>query len=277
MRRWRTARRSRRVAVARHGEARRHGGVIVTRDDSARDDLPGADAAGFPARRARRGRRARTRRRRGTDEAALAEQRRPPGPRRRRRSRKREDHDRGRSRRGAAADGPAAAPRRVGTGYDLHRLVEGRPLVIGGVTHPVAIAARSAHSDGDVACHAATDAILGAAGLGDIGRHFPDTDPAWKDADSLALLRAGRARSCASRASRSSTWTSPSILERPKIKDLHRARCAHAWPARSASTVARQRQGQDQRRRGCRRPRRGDRRPRGRAPRRGVGAPADDR
>lgn len=77
---------------------------------------------------------------------------------------------------------------RVGTGYDLHRLVNGRPLVLGGITVPFQRGALG-HSDADVICHAVTDAVLGAAGLGDIGRHFPDTDPRWKDASSLGLLR----------------------------------------------------------------------------------------
>ncbi len=76
---------------------------------------------------------------------------------------------------------------RAGTGYDLHRLVPGRPLVIGGVTIASDRGALG-HSDADVVCHALTDAILGAAGLGDIGRHFPDSDPQWKDASSLDLL-----------------------------------------------------------------------------------------
>ena len=76
---------------------------------------------------------------------------------------------------------------RAGTGYDLHRLAAGRPLVIGGVTIPSDRGAVG-HSDADVACHAITDAILGAAGLGDIGRLFPDTDPQWKGASSLDLL-----------------------------------------------------------------------------------------
>lgn len=76
---------------------------------------------------------------------------------------------------------------RVGTGYDLHRLVDGRPLLLGGITIPAPRGAMG-HSDADVVCHAATDAILGAAALGDIGRHFPDTDPAWKGASSLDLL-----------------------------------------------------------------------------------------
>jgi 2-C-methyl-D-erythritol 2,4-cyclodiphosphate synthase len=77
---------------------------------------------------------------------------------------------------------------RVGTGYDLHRLVQGRPLILGGVHVPAPIGAQG-YSDADVVCHAATDAILGAACLGDIGRHFPDTDPKWKDASSVDLLR----------------------------------------------------------------------------------------
>jgi 2-C-methyl-D-erythritol 2,4-cyclodiphosphate synthase len=76
---------------------------------------------------------------------------------------------------------------RVGTGYDLHRLVSGRPLVLGGVTVPFERGLLG-HSDADIVCHAVTDAVLGAAGLGDIGRHFPDTDPAWAGADSLVLL-----------------------------------------------------------------------------------------
>ncbi len=77
---------------------------------------------------------------------------------------------------------------RAGTGYDLHRLVDGRPLVVGGITLP-SPRGPLAHSDGDVACHAITDAILGAACLGDIGQHFPDSDPAWKNASSLDLLK----------------------------------------------------------------------------------------
>ena len=80
-----------------------------------------------------------------------------------------------------------AARQRVGTGYDLHRLVPGRPLVLGGVTIPSDRGALG-HSDADVVCHAVTDAILGAASLGDIGRHFPDSDPRWKDASSIDLL-----------------------------------------------------------------------------------------
>jgi 2-C-methyl-D-erythritol 4-phosphate cytidylyltransferase/2-C-methyl-D-erythritol 2,4-cyclodiphosphate synthase len=78
---------------------------------------------------------------------------------------------------------------RIGQGYDLHRLVEGRPLVLGGVTIPFDLGL-TGHSDADIVCHAVTDAVLGAAGLGDIGRHFPDTDARWKGADSVALLAA---------------------------------------------------------------------------------------
>jgi 2-C-methyl-D-erythritol 4-phosphate cytidylyltransferase/2-C-methyl-D-erythritol 2,4-cyclodiphosphate synthase len=77
---------------------------------------------------------------------------------------------------------------RIGNGYDLHRLVPGRPLILGGVRIPFE-KGLEAHSDGDVICHAVTDAVLGAAGAGDIGRHFPDTDAAWKNADSIELLR----------------------------------------------------------------------------------------
>jgi len=80
---------------------------------------------------------------------------------------------------------------RVGTGYDLHRLEAGRPLSIGGVAIESSRGA-VAHSDGDVACHAAIDAMFGAAGLGDIGRHFPDTDPRWQGTSGVDLLtRAG--------------------------------------------------------------------------------------
>jgi 2-C-methyl-D-erythritol 2,4-cyclodiphosphate synthase len=77
---------------------------------------------------------------------------------------------------------------RVGIGYDSHRFVAGRPLVLGGVTvpHPRGLAG---HSDADAVAHALTDAILGAAGAGNIGQLFPDTDPQWKDADSMELLR----------------------------------------------------------------------------------------
>ena len=78
---------------------------------------------------------------------------------------------------------------RSGIGWDSHRLVEGRPLVLGGVRVPEASRGLSGHSDADVLTHAIIDALLGAAGLGDIGMHFPDTEERWRDADSLDLLR----------------------------------------------------------------------------------------
>ncbi len=83
---------------------------------------------------------------------------------------------------------PPGAPFRIGEGWDTHALVAGRPLIIGGVTipHPVGLLG---HSDADVLIHAIIDALLGAAGLGDIGGHFPDTDPRFKGADSVVLLQ----------------------------------------------------------------------------------------
>src|ERR1700675_2464653 len=77
---------------------------------------------------------------------------------------------------------------RVGIGYDSHRFAEGRKLVLGGVEIPHALGL-SGHSDADVVAHALTDAILGAAGLGDIGQMFPDSDPEWQNADSIYLLK----------------------------------------------------------------------------------------
>jgi 2-C-methyl-D-erythritol 2,4-cyclodiphosphate synthase len=75
----------------------------------------------------------------------------------------------------------------AGIGYDLHRLVEGRQLVLGGIVVPFEKGSQG-HSDGDVLAHAICDALLGAAGLGDIGTHFPDTDSEWKDASSVIFL-----------------------------------------------------------------------------------------
>jgi 2-C-methyl-D-erythritol 2,4-cyclodiphosphate synthase len=77
---------------------------------------------------------------------------------------------------------------RIGVGYDSHRAIEGRRLMLGGEHIPSPIGLKG-HSDGDALCHAITDAILGAATQGDIGRHFPDTDPQYREADSLDLLR----------------------------------------------------------------------------------------
>ncbi len=82
---------------------------------------------------------------------------------------------------------PFSSPVRIGIGYDIHRLTEGRPLILGGVRveHERGL---HGHSDADVLVHAIIDALLGAAALGDIGQHFPDTDPEWKGADSMQLL-----------------------------------------------------------------------------------------
>ena len=81
---------------------------------------------------------------------------------------------------------------RAGVGFDTHRLAAGRRLVLGGVEIEESEAGLAGHSDADVLTHAVIDALLGAAGLGDIGQHFPDTDERWRDADSLGLLRAVR-------------------------------------------------------------------------------------
>jgi 2-C-methyl-D-erythritol 2,4-cyclodiphosphate synthase len=78
---------------------------------------------------------------------------------------------------------------RVGHGFDVHRLVEGRPFILGGVTIPHETGPLG-HSDADVLAHAISDALLGACALGDLGGHFPDTDPQWKGADSMRLLSA---------------------------------------------------------------------------------------
>ncbi len=110
----------------------------------------------------------------------------------------------------------AAPSCRIGTGYDLHRLVPERPLVLGGVTIPYDRGLLG-HSDADVVCHAVTDAVLGAAALGDIGRHFPDTDPAWKGADSLTLLAQARALVAAQGWSVANVDVTV-IAERPKLQ-----------------------------------------------------------
>ena len=107
---------------------------------------------------------------------------------------------------------------RIGTGYDLHRLVEGRPLVLGGVTIPSDRGALG-HSDADVVCHSVTDAVLGAASLGDIGLHFPDSDPRWKDASSLDLLARGAAL-LAARGFAIANVDVTIVLERPKLRPL---------------------------------------------------------
>jgi len=107
---------------------------------------------------------------------------------------------------------------RVGLGTDKHRLSGGRKMVLGGVTVK-SIVGPVGHSDGDAAAHAITDALLGAAALGDIGSHFPDSDPKWKNADSLNLLK------LTVELLREEGWRPVNVdcsihLERPKLKDL---------------------------------------------------------
>lgn len=104
---------------------------------------------------------------------------------------------------------------RTGIGYDSHRLVTGRPLILGGqvIPHSHGLAG---HSDADAVAHALTDAILGAAAAGDIGTHFPDTDPRWEGADSIALLRAAVAL-VRERGFRVAQADVTVILERPKL------------------------------------------------------------
>ena len=106
---------------------------------------------------------------------------------------------------------------RIGQGWDVHRLVEGRPLILGGVTIPSTFGL-DGHSDADILCHAITDAILGALALGDIGMHFPDTDPQWKGADSLILLKHARDLA-AQKGYKIANLDTTVILERPKLKD----------------------------------------------------------
>ena len=105
----------------------------------------------------------------------------------------------------------------MGLGWDVHRLVPGRPLILGGVTIPAEFGL-DGHSDADVLSHAITDALLGAAALGDIGMHFPDTDPRWKGVDSLRFLRHARDLA-AEKGYRIVNIDSTVILERPKLKD----------------------------------------------------------
>ena len=106
---------------------------------------------------------------------------------------------------------------RIGHGYDVHRLVEGRDLILGGVKidHHLGLLG---HSDADVLLHAVSDALLGAAGLGDIGRHFPDTDPQYKGADSLKLL-AIVGEKVAAAGYRVSNIDVTMIAQKPKLKD----------------------------------------------------------
>lgn len=118
---------------------------------------------------------------------------------------------------------------RVGIGYDLHRLVEGRPLILGGVVIPAPKGALG-HSDADAVCHAVTDAILGAAGLRDIGSHFPDTDAAWKGASSLDML-ARAARLVRDAGFAVAHVDVVVILEAPKLGSHREAMCARVAAA----------------------------------------------
>jgi len=106
---------------------------------------------------------------------------------------------------------------RIGHGYDVHKLVEGRDLILGGVKIEYEKGLLG-HSDADVLLHAVSDALLGAAGLGDIGKHFPDTDPQYKGADSLELLRVV-AKLVTEKGYRVSNIDVTMIAQRPKLKD----------------------------------------------------------
>jgi 2-C-methyl-D-erythritol 2,4-cyclodiphosphate synthase len=110
---------------------------------------------------------------------------------------------------------------RTGLGWDVHRIAAGRPMILGGVTVACEFGL-DGHSDADVLAHAVTDAILGAAALGDIGMHFPDSDPQWKGCDSLVFLR--HAHELAKQSGyRIVNLDSTIILERPKLKDYRQA------------------------------------------------------
>ena len=107
---------------------------------------------------------------------------------------------------------------RIGHGYDVHRLVEGRDLILGGVKIDYEKGLLG-HSDADVLLHAVSDALLGAAGLGDIGRHFPDSDPKYKGADSLMLLREVY-RKISEKGFRVGNIDVTMIAQKPKLKDF---------------------------------------------------------
>jgi 2-C-methyl-D-erythritol 2,4-cyclodiphosphate synthase len=114
---------------------------------------------------------------------------------------------------------------RIGEGWDVHALVAGRPLILGGVEFEGAELGLDGHSDADVLTHAVIDALLGAAGLGDIGRHFPDTDPQFRGADSAALLAE------AARRVRAAGWQignvdSTVVAQAPKLAPHIPAMCA---------------------------------------------------
>ena len=110
---------------------------------------------------------------------------------------------------------------RVGQGWDVHRIVAGRPMILGGITIPSDFGL-AGHSDADILFHAVTDALLGAAALGDIGMHFPDTDPKWKGADSGQFLKHA-AKLVADKGYSIVNVDTTVILERPKLKDYRQA------------------------------------------------------
>jgi 2-C-methyl-D-erythritol 4-phosphate cytidylyltransferase/2-C-methyl-D-erythritol 2,4-cyclodiphosphate synthase len=114
-----------------------------------------------------------------------------------------------------AIAGPVHAVGRAGIGYDIHRLVEGRPLILGGVTIPFE-RGLIGHSDADALCHAVTEAVLGAAAAGDIGRHFPDSEPRWQGASSIDLLRRAAAI-VAAQGLRVQNVDASILAERPKL------------------------------------------------------------
>jgi 2-C-methyl-D-erythritol 2,4-cyclodiphosphate synthase len=116
---------------------------------------------------------------------------------------------------------PGIANLRIGQGWDVHRIAPGRPLILGGVIIPSEFGLQG-HSDADVLSHAVTDALLGAAALGDIGMHFPDSDPRWKNADSLQFLQHARDLALA-QGYEIVNVDSTVILERPKLKDYRDA------------------------------------------------------
>ena len=153
---------------------------------------------------------------------------------------------------------------RVGIGYDSHRFAAGRRLVLGGVEieHEQGLAG---HSDADVVTHAVIDAVLGAAGLGDLGAHFPPSDERWRDADSLDLLRTvlGELRGFVANVDVTVICEQPAIgPHRPEMERL----------LGEALGGAREREGHDQRGNGLDRARRGDRGDRGRPARGGLTA-----
>ena len=133
----------------------------------------------------------------------------------------------------AAKESHVLSEIRTGLGWDVHRLAPGRPLILGGVTVPSDFGLEG-HSDADVLAHAITDAILGAAALGDIGMHFPDTDPQWKGCDSLVFLRHAKRLAESARLSPGERGFhgDPGA---PEAEGLPRRPSARAWRRRWAS------------------------------------------